>query len=148
MELGGEVKHPLLSLAVTGAAVLSCAEILGLPVNRWMAALLAGVMGNAVMQALGLYEIAIPVLAFGSAMVLTMVSNALARVYREPSQAFLVPGFLLLVPGITGFRALGVLATGDLMSGVATILTVFAVALGLVLGLLFGHVLLPSRKAL
>ena len=148
MELGGEVMHPLLSLAVTGAAVLSCAEILGLPINRWLAALLAGVMGNAVMQALGLYEIAIPVLAFGSAMVLTMVSNALARVYREPSQAFLVPGFLLLVPGITGFRALGVLATGDLMSGVATILTVFAVALGLVLGLLFGHVLLPSRKAL
>ena len=34
------VMHPLLSLAVTGAAVLSCAEILGLPVNRWMAALL------------------------------------------------------------------------------------------------------------
>ena len=84
MELGGEVMHPLLSLAVTGAAVLSCAEILGLPINRWLAALLAGVMGNAVMQALGLYEIAIPVLAFGSAMVLTMVSNALARVYREP----------------------------------------------------------------
>ena len=58
------------------------------------------------MQALGLYEIAIPVLAFGSAMVLTMVSNALARVYREPSQAFLVPGFLLLVPGIT-FSCIG-----------------------------------------
>ena len=148
MRLGGEGMHPGLSLIITGAAVLSCAEILGLPINRWLAALLAGVMGNAVAQALGLYEIAIPVLAFGSAMVLTMVSNALARIYREPSQAFLVPGFLLLVPGITGFRALGVLATGDLMSGVATILTVFAVALGLVLGLLFGHVLLPSRKAL
>ena len=148
LALGGETLHPVLSIAVTGAAVLSCAEILGLPVRRWLPALLAGVMGNAVMQALGLYEIIIPVLAFGSAMVLTMVSNALARVYREPSQAFLVPGFLLLVPGITGFRAFGVLASGDLMSGVSTVLTVFTVALGLVLGLLFGHVLLPSRKAL
>ena len=147
-ELGGLVMEPALMVVVTAAAVLSCSEIMGLNPNRWLASTFVGVLANATAQFLSWLDIAVPVLAFASAMVLTITSNAMARLYREPSQAFLVPGFLLLVPGITGFRAIGVLATGDIVSGLATILVVFAIALGLVLGVLFGHVLLSSRKAL
>jgi len=147
-ELGGLVMEPALMVVVTAAAVVSCSEIMGLNPNRWLASTFVGVLANATAQFLGWLDIAVPVLAFASAMVLTITSNAMARLYREPSQAFLVPGFLLLVPGITGFRAIGVLATGDIVSGLATILVVFAIALGLVLGVLFGHVLLSSRKAL
>ncbi len=86
--------------------------------------------------------------SFIGALVLGLASNVYARVSKRPSQLFLLPGLLLLVPGAFGFRSLDALLRGDYASGASQAVDMVLIAGGLVMGLLVANIALPARKIL
>jgi uncharacterized membrane protein YjjP (DUF1212 family) len=85
---------------------------------------------------------------FLASCVVGVASNALARRLGRPSQVFLTPGVILLVPGSVGYRALQSLLAGHQQAGIELALTAGLTAGGIVSGLLLANLLLPSRKIL
>lgn len=86
---------------------------------------------------------------FLSALVLTAAGNLYARKMNRPGALIRVPGIIMLVPGSTSLRGLMNLVqqTGDDGSGSALLLAV-NVVMALIAGLLFGNLLVPTRKNL
>ena len=67
---------------------------------------------------------------------------------QRPSQLFLLPGLVLLVPGSFGFLSLERFLRGDFVEGAAKGFEMFLIAGALVTGLLVANVVLPARKIL
>ncbi len=86
---------------------------------------------------------------FLSALVLTAAGNLYARKMNRPGALIRVPGIIMLVPGSTSLRGLMNLVqqTGDDGGGSALLLVV-NVVMALIAGLLFGNLLVPTRKNL
>lgn len=89
-----------------------------------------------------------PHAAFAAAAVLGAASSLYARATQRPAQLFLVPGLLLLVPGVFGFRSLEALLRGDYAGGAGQLVDMFLIAGALVMGLLVASVAVPARKIL
>ena len=85
---------------------------------------------------------------FAAALLVTLFSNAQARVRDVPSSVALVPGILLLVPGSVGFRGVGALLDQRTLSGLDTAFSAILIAAALVAGLLVANTLLPARRDL
>lgn len=91
------------------------------------------------------------VAAFGAALSVCMVANALARLTNRPAQLFQLPGMMLLVPGSFGFLSLGEFLeseTSHTIRGTQSGFTMALVGAALVIGVLVANVLVPSRKLL
>jgi uncharacterized membrane protein YjjP (DUF1212 family) len=86
--------------------------------------------------------------ALAGAFLVTALSNAMARAAERPSRVFLLPGLVLLVPGVFAFRSLDLLLRGDTMAGAAQVGTLLLTAGALVTGLAVANVAVPSRRAL
>lgn len=86
--------------------------------------------------------------AFAAALALCLYANAVARWTHRPSQVFLLPGMVLLVPGSFGFRSLEAILRGDLLGGAQHGFEMFLIAGALVTGLLLGNVIFPAKKIL
>lgn len=86
---------------------------------------------------------------FLSALVLTAAGNLYARKMNRPGALIRVPGIIMLVPGSTSLRGLMNLVqqTGNDGGGSALLLVV-NVVMALIAGLLFGNLLVPTRKNL
>jgi uncharacterized membrane protein YjjB (DUF3815 family) len=84
---------------------------------------------------------------FLSALTLTMAGNLFARRARRPGALIRVPGIIMLVPGSVSLRGLMNLVqqTGTDNS---TLLAALNIIMALVAGLLFGNLLLPTRRNL
>jgi Uncharacterized conserved protein len=90
-----------------------------------------------------------PVGIFLSALTLTAAGNAFARWANRPGALIRVPGILMLVPGSTSLRGLLTLVQQqDVGVGQSALLAVTNVVMALVAGLLFGNLLISSRKNL
>lgn len=86
--------------------------------------------------------------ALVGAFLVTALSNTMARVVRRPSRVFLLPGLVLLVPGVFAFRSLDILLRGDAAAGAAQVGTLLLTAGALVTGLAVANVAVPSGRAL
>ncbi|HUC34684.1 MAG TPA: threonine/serine exporter family protein, partial [Gaiellaceae bacterium] len=84
--------------------------------------------------------------SFVGALAVGVASNVLARVMDRPSQLFLVPGILLLVPGSIGIRSLSALMEREVVSGIETAFRMIVIAVSLVAGLLMSNALTPRRR--
>lgn len=84
---------------------------------------------------------------FGS-MAVSAVSNAYARWANRPGALIRVPGIVLLVPGSVSFRSLTSVLERDLMLGLNTAAAVMSVLVALVAGVLFGNLLVSTRRNL
>ncbi|HET7109502.1 MAG TPA: threonine/serine exporter family protein, partial [Gemmatimonadales bacterium] len=73
-------------------------------------------------------------------------SNLLARFLDRPSQIYLVPGILLLVPGSVGFRSLAALMDREVVSGIETAFKMVVIAVSIVSGILIANVVTPRRR--
>lgn len=132
-------------LALLFAAV-SFGVMLGLPKEKLGIALASG----ALVWTVTLLTRPLPGVhaAFLNALVLAVGANVWARVTKKPSQVFLMPGMLLLVPGALSFRSLDTLLSGDAVTGISGLADVTLIAGALVMGLLVANVAMPPRKVL
>lgn len=91
-----------------------------------------------------------PVGLFLSALVLTAGGNAFARWANRPGALIRVPGIIMLVPGSASLRGLMNLMQGqsDTVAGESALLLVTKILMALVAGLLFGNLVVSSRKSL
>ncbi|MND08939.1 hypothetical protein D3C83_319000 [compost metagenome] len=59
-----------------------------------------------------------------------------------------MPGIILLVPGSVGFRSLGFVMERDVFLGIDAAVVLLSTLIAIVAGLLFGNLLVPSRRNL
>jgi uncharacterized membrane protein YjjB (DUF3815 family) len=85
---------------------------------------------------------------FFGALATGLYANACARWTRRPAQLFLVPGMVLLVPGMFGFMSFGRLFTGDIEAGAAGAFQTLMVGAALATGIVAANTTLPPRKSL
>ena len=86
--------------------------------------------------------------AFFASMGVAMASNAYGRWRNRPGALVRVPGIILLVPGSVGFRSLNFVMERDVFLGLDTAFALLSALIALVAGLLFGNLILPSRRNL
>ena len=86
--------------------------------------------------------------AFFASMGIAMLSNAYGRWRNRPGALIRVPGIILLVPGSVGFRGMGFVMEQDVFLGLDTAFAVLSALVALAAGLLFGNLLVPSRRNL
>jgi uncharacterized membrane protein YjjB (DUF3815 family) len=96
----------------------------------------------------GITENALPGGVFLAGMVVTALGNLYGRVFNRPSALIRVPGIILLVPGSLGFRSFNFVFERDVMLGLDTAFAVVAALIALVAGILFGNLLMPTRRNL
>lgn len=90
-----------------------------------------------------------PVGIFLSALLLTAAGNAYARWVKRPGALVRVPGILMLVPGSASLRgAMTLVQQQDVAAGQSAALTVLNILLALIAGLLFGNLLVSTRRNL
>jgi uncharacterized membrane protein YjjP (DUF1212 family) len=128
-------------------AVLFKANRRDLPV-----AMAAVLFGYGVMKACALVPALasgeIPAATFLAALAVTAVSNVFARVFNRPGGLIRVPGIILLVPGSLGFRTINIAFAQDATASIDLAFSLFAALIALVAGILFGNLLVPSRRNL
>jgi len=86
---------------------------------------------------------------FLSALALTVAGNAYARWMNRPGAVVRVPGIIMLVPGSASLRGMmNLVQQQDVAAGQDAVLVVLNILLALIAGLLFGNLLLPTRRNL
>ena len=96
----------------------------------------------------GFADSPMPIGVFVAGLVVAATGNLYGLLANRPSALVRVPGIILLVPGSLGFRSFNlVLGTEqDVMLGIDTAFAVIAALIALVAGILFGNLLMPTRR--
>lgn len=114
--------------------------------------MLAVVLGYALTrlggEGLGLTHGGFPGGAFFASIGIAAVSNAYGRWANRPAALIRVPGIILLVPGSVGFRSLNFVMERDVFLGLDTAFALVSALIAIVAGLLFGNLLVPTRRNL
>ncbi len=76
------------------------------------------------------------------------ISHAFARTTRAPSQCFLIPSVIFLVPGTTIYRAFSAALQENNRAAFGLALNAVTITCGITFGLLIASWLVPSRKTL
>lgn len=97
---------------------------------------------------LGARHLPLALSAFLASLLVNLYANLAARVTERPSQTFLLPGLVLLVPGSFGFLSLEAMLRGEVLGGAAKAFEMFMIAGAIVIGILVATVVLPARKLL
>jgi uncharacterized membrane protein YjjP (DUF1212 family) len=74
--------------------------------------------------------------------------NLYARIAKRPGAVVREPGIILVVPGSVGFRTLSFMFERDLSLGMDMAVTLIALLVSLVAGLLFGDLFIAPRRSL
>ena len=85
---------------------------------------------------------------FLAALLVAGISNAFGRIYNRPSSIMRLPGIILLVPGVLGYRSLTLLFSHNITDGLEAAVSVAVVLASLVGGLLLGNTLVAPRRSL
>jgi uncharacterized membrane protein YjjP (DUF1212 family) len=101
---------------------------------------------RAALQLPGMAEATLPGGVFLAGVVVTAAGNIYGRWTNRPSALIRVPGIILLVPGSLGFRSLNFVFERDVMLGLDTAFAVLAALIALTAGILFGNLLVPTRR--
>lgn len=90
-----------------------------------------------------------PVGVFLAALAMTAAGNAYARWWNRPGAVVRMPGIIMLVPGSASLRGvISLFQQQDLAAGQAALIGVLNILLALLAGLLFGNLLVPTRRNL
>jgi uncharacterized membrane protein YjjP (DUF1212 family) len=76
------------------------------------------------------------------------LSNLYAHASGRPGALVRTPGIILLVPGSIGYLTLSQIAQSDVFLGIHSAITLTAILVSLVAGLLFGDLFVPPRRVL
>jgi uncharacterized membrane protein YjjP (DUF1212 family) len=108
-------------------------------------------LGYGMTRAASLLPVVSSALPTGVLMAGTVVAaagNLYGRLANRPSALIRVPGIILLVPGSLGFRGFNFVFERDVMLGLDTAIAVITALIALVAGILFGNLLVPTRRHL
>jgi uncharacterized membrane protein YjjB (DUF3815 family) len=94
----------------------------------------------------GFAESSVPIGVFLAGLVVAAMGNLYGLVANRPSALIRVPGIILLVPGSLGFRSFNLVLEHDVMLGLDTAFAVISALIALVAGILFGNLLMPTRR--
>ena len=115
-------------------------------------AMAAVFLGFGLMKACSLVPVlvngSLPMVAFLSALGITMASNFFAQKFNRPGALIRVPGIILLVPGSLGFTTFNVVFAKDISGSIDLAFSVILALVALVAGILFGNLLVSSRRYL
>jgi len=119
--------------------------------RRDVALVMASVwLGYGVMRASqlipGLSESSVPIGVFLAGLVVAAMGNLYGLMANRPSALIRVPGIILLVPGSLGFRGFNLVLEHEVMLGLDTAIAVMSALIALVAGILFGNLLMPTRR--
>lgn len=90
-----------------------------------------------------------PAGVFLSALAMIAAGNAYARWVNRPGAVVRVPGIIMLVPGSAALRGvMSLVQQQDVAAGQDALVGVMNILLALIAGLLFGNLLLPTRRNL
>ena len=90
-----------------------------------------------------------PVGVFLSALAMTAAGNAYARWCNRPGAVVRMPGIIMLVPGSASLRGvISLFQEQSLAAGQDALIGVLNILLALIAGLLFGNLLVPTRRNL
>lgn len=141
------VPLPALALGMLAAGA-SFAVIARVP-RRWLVGALGGCfIAGSIIELSRVYFPEASLSAFFGALATGLYANALARWTRRPAQVFLVPGLVLLVPGMFGFMSFGRLFAGDVAGGASGAFQTLMVGAALATGIVVANTTLPPRKSL
>jgi uncharacterized membrane protein YjjP (DUF1212 family) len=116
--------------------VVVAAVLLGYGIMKWCA------------QIPVLSDDSMPTGVFLAAFAVTAIANIFARWFNRPGALIRVPGIILLVPGSLGFRTINMALAQDVMSSLDLAIALIAALTALVAGILFGNLLVSSRRNL
>jgi uncharacterized membrane protein YjjP (DUF1212 family) len=86
---------------------------------------------------------------FVAALTMTAAGNAYARWFNRPGALVRLPGIIMLVPGSASLRGLlALVQQQDMAAGQAAMVAALNILLALIAGLLFGNILIPTRRNL
>jgi uncharacterized membrane protein YjjP (DUF1212 family) len=85
---------------------------------------------------------------FLAGLCMAALGNVYARFVGRPGSLVRVPGIIMLVPGSVGFKTLSLLAQREVFPGIDMAVSLVAILACLVAGLLFGDLLVTSRRIL
>lgn len=112
----------------------------------------AVLLGYGVMKICSMFPVLsngdIPTGTFLAALTVTTVSNLYARIYNRPGGLIRVPGIILLVPGSLGYQTLNIALAQDAGSRLGIGIPLLAALTALSAGILFGNLLVSSRRYL
>jgi uncharacterized membrane protein YjjP (DUF1212 family) len=137
----------LMNFGALVVAAAGFAVIFSVPKNLAAATMLTAAAGW-VVTALGVRHLPGTLAPFVAALSISLLANGIARVTQRPSQVFLLPALVLIVPGSFGFLSLESFLRGNFLHGAARAFDMFLTAGAIVVGLLLANVVLPARKLL
>lgn len=82
---------------------------------------------------------------FAAALVVGLAGNVTARRFRHSPLTFIVPGFLMLVPGSIGYQSAASLMAGSTVTGIDTAFDALLTLLAIAYGLVAARLLLPHQ---
>jgi uncharacterized membrane protein YjjP (DUF1212 family) len=129
-----------LLLASLGACVLFQVRWRDFP-----AVTLAGVAGAVASTSIG-PSFGPELAAFVGALVIGLAGNVYARAFALPGSVVVLPGLLMLVPGVVGFRSVMAFLAGEPMAGIDAAFRMTLVAVALVAGVLAANSMLSPRR--
>ena len=74
--------------------------------------------------------------AFTGAITVGLMAKMVSRFFDVPGAMIIMPGFIILVPGVVGYRSILALVENDLVTGLSTAFDVVVIAISLVAGFL------------
>jgi uncharacterized membrane protein YjjP (DUF1212 family) len=116
--------------------------------RRYVPVVVASVVLGYVCTQVGGAFLSPPFGVFVGGLVVGAVSNVFARTMQRPGAVVREPGIILLVPGSVAFRSLSFVFQRDVLLGIDTAVTLVTLLVAIVAGLLFGDLLVPSRRKL
>ncbi|HEV2679895.1 MAG TPA: threonine/serine exporter family protein [Rhodanobacter sp.] len=138
--------YPALLIAAIAFAILFRAAR-----RDWPMVIVAVIVGYLATRWGGAISGSLPGAPFGvflGGLLLGGMANFYARFAHRPGAVIREPGILLLVPGSVGFRSMSFLLERDTSLGMDTGLSLLTLLVSLVAGLMFGDLLVSSRRSL
>lgn len=149
-EAAAQALPPVAELAALGVAAFAFAVLFQASRRDYPLVMASVLLGYALTrlggEVLGLASDNFAGGAFFAGMGVAALSNAYGRWRNRPGALVRVPGIILLVPGSVGFRSLNFVMERDVFLGLDMAFALLSALIALVAGLLFGNLLVPSRR--
>lgn len=130
----------ILNLVFSFTASFFFAVVFDAPKKLFLPAGIVGAVGWMMGQTMGeLFDLPLVMVNFIGAFTLGIMSHIMARVYKDPSTIFLIPGIIPFVPGGLAYDATSSIILSDYTGAVNIIMEVVISAGSIAVGILFAE---------